>query len=293
MSDTPCETQSYPMTVVMATLGGDSLRPTIEHLNRGSIIPDEILVCIPADEAHRVRNLSYPNMKVIVTDCRGQVAQRAIGFQNTTHDLVMQLDDDILVDERCVEYLLKTITEHRDRVAVGPVWRCSLTNNFPYERKKTSILSKLYYWVLNGNLGLKYGKITKAGTEIGTTPHDCDEGILGVDWLPGGCVFHKRENLILENFYPFEGKSFCEDLFHGHFLNRKGVGLVVNPSALCWFESIPSSSVGPREFSRDLISDCRARRYFVRLTSRSIARMYFYYFVRALSYGLKKTVMHR
>ena len=90
------------MTVVIATLGGDTLRETIETINRGSIVPEEILVCIPTNESDRVQNFSYKNVKIFVTACRGQVAQRAIGFQNVSHNIVMQLDDDILLDEHCI-----------------------------------------------------------------------------------------------------------------------------------------------------------------------------------------------
>src|SRR2546425_9108646 len=105
MSDTFIDLQPYPMTVVIATLGGSSLKGTIETLNRGSVVPDEILVCISTNEAPRVSDFSFPNVKVLVTNCRGQVAQRAIGFQNASHEVVMQLDDDVHVDANCIEHL--------------------------------------------------------------------------------------------------------------------------------------------------------------------------------------------
>lgn len=99
---------------------------------------------------------------------------------------------------------------------------------------------------------------------------------------------HHRENLVKRDFYPFNGKAFCEDLYHSHYLKKKGIDLVVNPQAVCWFDSIPATNFGLREFFRNLVLDYRARWHFVRLTSRSLLRMNFHYLVVSTSYLLKK-----
>ena len=49
----------FPLTVVIPTLGGDSLFKTIELINSGTIVPEEILVCIPKEEAYRVLNHNF------------------------------------------------------------------------------------------------------------------------------------------------------------------------------------------------------------------------------------------
>ena len=69
------------LSVVIPTLGGESLGMTIAQLNRGTLVPREILVCIPEKEAPRVQNLGLPGAGIILTDVRGQVAQHARGFQ--------------------------------------------------------------------------------------------------------------------------------------------------------------------------------------------------------------------
>lgn len=63
------------VSVVIPTLGGETLIKTIEKVNSGSIIPAEILVCIPEEEVFRVGNIAIGNVKVIKTKCHGQVAQ--------------------------------------------------------------------------------------------------------------------------------------------------------------------------------------------------------------------------
>ena len=81
MPDSLAEPKSHPITVVIATLGGDSLKGTIEALNWGSIVPDEILVCIPTNEAHRVSGVAFQNVKVLVTNCRGRLLKERLDFE--------------------------------------------------------------------------------------------------------------------------------------------------------------------------------------------------------------------
>ena len=63
MTKASFDLKTYPMTVVIATLGGDTLKGTIETINKGTIVPDEILICIPGNEAYKVQNLSFQNVE--------------------------------------------------------------------------------------------------------------------------------------------------------------------------------------------------------------------------------------
>lgn len=289
MAGTSSDLQPYPMTVVIATLGGDSLKDTIEALNQGSIVPSEILVCIPANEAHKVQNLSYRNVKVLVTDCRGQVAQRAIGFRNASHDVVMQLDGDILVDKHCIEHLLKTLRMLGTKVAVAPsLMRLSTGESAHKEPERNKILLKVYYWLMNGSAGYQPGRIDKSGSAVGIDPKNAHNESFDVECLAGGCVMHYRKNLVLDNFYPFEGKAYYEDVIHSYYLKSKGVSLKVISGARCWLEPIPSSNYGHIEYLKYLVSDYRARKYTMRLYSRRSLRIYLFYLVSYLSYVCKK-----
>jgi hypothetical protein len=83
------------ITVVIATLGGDSLASTIQSLNSGTIVPAEILVCVPVENVSKVAYLQGGTTSFVKTDFRGQVAQRIAGFRRASNELVMQLDDDL------------------------------------------------------------------------------------------------------------------------------------------------------------------------------------------------------
>ena len=183
--------QASALTVVIATLGGASLKGTIEALNRGTIAPTEILVCIPADEAPKVRNFAYGNVKVLVTECRGQVSQRAIGFRHASHEVVMQLDDDILLEENCIERLLKTLATLGTEVAVAPSFMSLSTGESVYRQPRRSrLMLKLYYWLMNGHAGYQPGTLDKSGSHVGVDPKNARNELFDVEVLAGGCVMH-------------------------------------------------------------------------------------------------------
>lgn len=284
MSSSHPDIQSYPLTTVIATLGGSSLLGTVEALNRGTIIPEEILICIPANEAHKVANFYFPNVKIITTDKRGQVFQRSVGFKHAAHDVVMQLDDDVYVDTHCIEHLLETLTAQGPKVAVGS---SNLLRNgeSAYKRDENNKSLDFYYWLINGKAGYAPGTISLSGAAFGLDLKVKDKRIYNVEWLSGGCLICNRENRVLEDFYPFRGHAYNEDLIHSFLLKDQGCKLVVDSEARCyWDKGIPSSSFGPSEFVKNLVADYRARKYFVKLSSRSFLRMNLHFIVWALSY---------
>jgi hypothetical protein len=277
--------QTYPLSVVIATLGGKSLAGTIEQLNRGTIVPAEILVCIPEEDAFNLEGISFHNVKIVKTECRSQVAQRAIGFQRAFYDVVMQLDDDILVGENCISYMLDTLTKYGPHVAVAPVLLNRSLSKLP---KMNGTILKIFYFLMNGQDGYQIGAVGKAGVGFGYDPSQIKERVLDVEWVPGGCVIHFRENLITENFYPYKGKSYCEDLLHCYHLAKKGIRLKVDLRACCSLENVSTADYKIKEFIRMICTDYRVRKYFVKLSLRSYLRMHLYYIALVSNYLMKK-----
>lgn len=277
------------ISVVIATLGGDSLSATIAALNQGSLLPNEILICIPAENVDRVVHLNFNNIKILETDFRGQVSQRIWGFNHASHDIVMQLDDDISVDEFCVERLVLALKELGPKVAVAPALLDKMTGYSVYKKPLGSgVLSSFYYWLMNGATGYAPGRIDKSGSSVGV-----DTSVLGdmrhdVEWLAGGCVMHYRGNLVRENFWPLPGKAYYEDVVHSCLLSSQGVRLVIDASAHCMLELFREASMRPKDFFQNLYRDYLGRRYFMHRFSRQSPRIYLYYLVRGLSYLYKR-----
>ena len=67
-----------------------------------------------------------------------------------------------------------------------------------------------YYWLLNGNKKFKSGKVSRAGTEFCVNYKDIDtrNSLIEVEWQSGGAILHKTQNVIFENYYPWQGKAY-------------------------------------------------------------------------------------
>ena len=77
------------------------------------------------------------------------------------------------------------------------------------------------FYILNGSKGYQPAILSKAGLYMGI-PEKPDDW-LEVGWLPGGCILHRKEYLVLKNYYPVRGKAYWEDLFHADYLREKGI----------------------------------------------------------------------
>lgn len=276
------------LSVVIATLGGNCLKGTINKLNSGTVVPDEILICIPKQFAQNISNLNHKNVIIIETDCKGQVAQRAIGFKNAKFDLVLQLDDDLIVKQNCVKILVDCLQQLPKNSVVAPQYFYN-GSNLPFHQKPSNnLLLILYYFLINGKEGYKQGVITKAGTPIGCTFNESDDNYKQCQWLPGGCVLHHKNNLVTHNFFPLGGKAFCEDLFHSMILKGKGIYFFVVKEACIGLEE--PEVFGIKENLKNIVADYRSRKIFLNTykENRSFLRMHLYYLLNFKRHLIRK-----
>ena len=263
MSDSTFPSHTPRVSVVIATLGGYSLTSTITALNRGTLVPDEILVCIPEQESPRTAHLFFKNLKIITTACRGQVAQRAFGFRQVRNELVLQLDDDVSLRPNCLRSLVSCV-ETTQKISAGPKLydiKTGLYSSFLIpDPQGSTLFQKLMFWVINGRRGYEPGRIGRAGIGMGIP--DTMQGCVDVDWLPGGCVLHRRENLVLFDFYPLKGKAFAEDLFHSRLLKKEGVTLMRCNHAECDVDLSSGVQLNPFHFMKSYVAYAAALRQF-------------------------------
>ncbi len=269
------QSQLPRISVVIPTLGGDCLYGTIDQLNRGTIVPSEILVCIPEEDAYRVAHLTFPNVRLVKTSFRGQVAQRVAGFQQAQHPIVMQLDDDIFLEKDCLEKLANALCFLGQGNALGPVYFDVDTGRCIHELADGigGLLRSLYYYIFCGSpWGLKrMGTVTGVGLSFGVDSDQCDEKPFETQWLPGGCALCFKEDLIMEKFFPYPGKAYGEDLIHSFLRTKCGLRHWVIPGAICSIDA-PRSELSPISISAQV----KARRYFVKLSAGSAWRLSLY-----------------
>jgi hypothetical protein len=270
---------------VIATLGGHTVRPTIQALNSGTLRPAEIILCLPKENIAQLGLSSEGNVRVHGTDFRGQVRQRIAGFRLAQFELVMQMDDDVELDVRCLQYLVETLGQLGSDAALAPAIMDAKTRRSVYGKPaKGRFLTDFYYWLMNGSEGYAAGKIDRSGSPMGLFVPPDDAKTHRVDWLAGGCVLHWRQNLVLEDYWLLPGKAFYEDVMHSLILTGRGLNLYIDARARCWIDVVGQSSIPPREYLRYLYRNFQARKYFMLRFSRWSARAYLFYIGRFVSY---------
>ena len=272
------------LSVVIASIGNKSLQNTVDSINASTVKPNEILILLPSSEHLKSLNIEGNNVVLINADTYGQVNQRLIGFKKAVNKYVLQLDDDIILDEFCLEQLLDCLSRSNSNISVSPYY-LGFNNRPIHKSSPHGLMMKLFHYCMNGRNGYQPGKIAKSGINYGINKISLkkEEGCVSVDWQPGGCILHKRSNLIKENYFPYRGKAYSEDLIHSYLLRKKGVKLLVNLDAYCFISSdIQFEKLG------ELFLDFKSRFYFVKMAGLSKPRLFVYYMIFSIKYFLRK-----
>lgn len=269
------------LSVVIASIGGDVLIRTIDALNSGSIVPDEIILVVPRSFASNIPAISSENFRYQLVDFKGQVAQRAYGFTLVKSDYVMQLDDDIQLDHTCVERLITGLKKLGTGHSVGPSIFYANTNESIYSMNngiKAEILNLKAFLLSGVPWGTKrMGKISKIGSGFGYDPESTSAELNRTEWIAGGCTLHHKSSLIFKNYFPYAGKAYGEDLLHSVELTNSGVKLFNVKSAVCFIEK----PVLNRE-TYSLRADYKVRLYLNELRSVGKFRVHIWYVMRCL-----------
>jgi len=257
-----------PISIVIASLGGPELKSTLDSIYNQSIAPSEIIIVIPEECKVSIEISKLNAIRIINSKFKGQVIQRIIGFKEAAYEYVLQMDDDIQLEVSALELLYEQILLCDKNVTLAPMYYNINTKNplynIPY--KKLNFLQKYLFGFKDANK--LYGKLTLCGTSYGVNPNYIDGKLIKVEWLPGGCIMHRRENLILESYFPYKGKAYCEDLIHSYYMVKKSnLKLFVVTESKIYLDP----PIIPKEF-KELIKEFKARFLYSRISKCSIHR---------------------
>lgn len=263
------------VSVVIATLGEAQISKTIATINAGSVVPGEILVCIPDQYSENVKKIEASNIRVVSTKFMGQVTQRAEGFKQARNPFVMQIDDDIDLNVDALELMVDALCLLGRGNVVGPVFLNKNTGMplSPFSVGAKGQLINIYYYFFGA---LPFGKarmgcLSSICVNSSIDPNYCTDRIVKTQWLAGGCVLGYRDDLILDNFFPFSGKAYAEDALHSYLRSNRGIVHNVVVTAQVAIDP-PHNAFSLRDFSREM----RVRIKIVRLMQGSIGRKMIY-----------------
>ena len=219
------------ISIVIPSLGNTTLANTLNCIILSNIVIYEVIIIIPYNYDFKFNINDYNNkinLKIKYSEAIGQVLQRIEGFKLANGDYILQLDDDVEFNKFMIFDLYNTLKK-KGQACISPLFVDKSNLRSVYLRS-FSIYNKLINVLLYFNSKVNEGKITNNGIPYGVIT---ENKLLLVDWLPGGCILHLRKNLILFNYFPFNGKAYMEDLFHSFYLKKMNIDLIVNSYTKC------------------------------------------------------------
>ena len=265
------------LTIVIPTLGEETINKCVQSVYNNNCHPKEIIIIIPRIHVDKISSLvrKYKNLTIYETEFMGQVAQRAYGFKKTKTKFVMQLDSDIILGEQTIERLYKFLL-NRKKIAVSPIL---LPNNIKQYQNINPLIKLLRNYLIFGKFKSTMGVITSIGYNSWFENRDFKNNFYNVEWLPGGCILFRKKELIEKNFYPYEGKAYCEDILHSILLRQKNINLYLLTYEK--LENIGYSNIKLSFFEK--LKEFKIRLYILR----KIKGSYFRFFLWFLIYAIK------
>lgn len=117
-------TRSDPISVCVINYEGRTRLPeVIDALEASSRPIDELIVVDSAslDGSRELMELRYPHARLVALERnRGPAFARNRGYEEATHERIVFVDNDVLVQEQCVELLVQTLEERPEAVMSLP-----------------------------------------------------------------------------------------------------------------------------------------------------------------------------
>lgn len=221
----------FKISLIFATIGNDSIFKILNELSSSSF-KNEILIVISlppnaSDFAIKLEDYffkCYPslNYEIIFSPLMGQVAQRAHAIRNTDSHIIIQMDDDLNISSNAFDGLIRDIEVLGPGHALGP-------KIYPYLGfDDFSTLKKILYKYIYSRCDsdLRKGGILYSG--IALYPSIFNDNYTPVEWLPGGCVCYYRCDALFDNYYPFLGKAYYEDVIASILRSKMGIVHLIN-----------------------------------------------------------------
>jgi len=273
--------KELPISIVVTSIGEDILLENLKNLTSNYPKINEILVIIP-EEFKQSKFNDFDNVKYYFTKFKGQVIQRIYGFKKAKNNYILQLDCDCFISNLDIEKmhsLLINLSENNS--AIAPVYYCDKSNKSIHEFTIgfwSNVKNILTYFICGSKYSIfKMGTVSCIGTNYGVDPKFMFNDIFISEWLPGGCVMHYKKNLILNNYYPFKGKAYSEDLIHSYLLKNNKIQLLITKKSKCYTEQ----PFVPKEFS-EFRNFLKVQKYYWKLrNNKSFIKFYIW---RILNY---------
>lgn len=215
------------ISVVIASIGENELFSSINSLLGGTITPKEIIIVFPKGVQLDPLLFSNSDIKIITTTELGQVKQRLIGISHAKGEYILQSDSRIFWTTSALEKLYNEALNSDKMNVFSP-------RTIETDEIEPTILNDFIEKIDTRTLDTNTNETSifrKSG--FIRSPYCYDLGMKVLhrsEWINGICLYH-RSLAAKCNYYPFEGKAYCEDVLNSMRLIKLGAKLWIRNDA--------------------------------------------------------------
>ena len=220
------------ISVVIPTVGEESLIKLIEELKVGTVIPREIIVVCPKRQFKSLNNKLCKNITVLKSTKLGQVAQRFLGIERASYNIILQLDADIIIKKNTLEELLKAYHLKGPKVAISANIKIfdfnnQIINSVFIESK----IKKVFKFLGGGNVNSVDHK-NEFRFDSWFDKYQQPNKSKYVNVIPGGCILFNKKYYKNFDYYPLQGHAIGEDILNSIYFKQYGNKLYFEKKAV-------------------------------------------------------------
>ena len=226
------ENKTKGISVVIPTVGEESLINLIEDLKVGTVIPKEIIVVCPKKKINLFNNKICKNVIVLKSTKSGQVAQRFMGIQRASYNIILQLDADIILKKNTLEELLRAYHLKGPKVAISAnVKVFDFNNQIINSIFKENKIKKVFKFLGGGNINILDDK-DEFRFDSWFVTYEQPNKSKYVNVIPGGCTLFNKKYYRNFDYYPLKGHAIGEDILNSIYLKQYGNKLYFEKKAV-------------------------------------------------------------
>ena len=278
------------LTIIIPSLLSNIDARWIEQVNKFNQKNINIIIAIPPNLSRKNKFINkFDNgILIIISDKKGQVSQRQYGYKFVKTDYLMHMDDDTFITFKNLKILLNQFQNLPKKSSIAP--RLMMKNDV---NNKNLLFKKLQNLLLYHQPNPRAGTISKSTFEV---PHnfsiDSNKAIESVDWIPGGISIIRKENIIQNQYFKFEGKAYCEDLIHSNLLKNNGIKLFISNKSFYKTELQDYKDLKVQDFIKFIKNDFKARNYYRQSINNSLNPFLIVYCLLIINYFLRKIIIN-
>ena len=277
------------LTIVIPSLLSNISESWIEQVNRFNQHKINVIISIPPNLIKTNKNINKfdKGILIISSDKKGQVNQRQYGYKFVKTEYLMHMDDDIFISIKNLKILLNQFENLPRKSAIAP--RLIMNN----ENNKELFFKKYINLFLYSEIKPKPGTISKSTFDIPPNlPLNSNKLIESVNWIPGGISIIRKEHIINEQYFNFEGKAYCEDLIHSNLLKNNGVELFISNKSFYKTELQNYKDLNIKDFIKFIKNDFKARNYYRKIIKNPFLPFFIVYCFLIINYFSRKIIIN-